>query len=314
MSFRLLLCADCNGEKVNVECVFDQKPSMVTRIADEGQAIFSNEYSKRGIDPRRFNVDFMVFYDDSQRSWRPLESTQQLAEFQQLYLFQHDSTETVREIPPPAYQVAASGAATRTVHKPGASSVDPEKVEWLFRELDGSNNDRIEPDEMLFGFAVAGVDFSDETVMRLFEKCDSDHNNAILYDEFKVFAELFPNTVETLYWRLRKVEQDPRSNPAATQLRKQRDVIADLRRKLDEAERDRRVMEKRVRQEHAIAREMDPRKRLVAEEEQDLMNKEFSLVLHRDLVMRAESLFSESAMRFDQANMRQGSPRRARFL
>ena len=53
---------------------------------------------------------------------------------------------------------------------------------------------------------------------------------------------------------------------------------------------------------------------LVAEEEQDLMNKEFALQFHRDLVLRAESQFAECAMRFDQANMRQGSPRRARFL
>lgn len=313
-SFRLLLCADCNGEKVNVEAVFDKKPDMVTRIADEGQAIFANEYSKRGIDPHRFSVDFIVFYEDSTRSWKPLESPQQLSEFQQLYLFQHDSTETVREIPPPAYQVAASGVSTRTVHKPGVSVVDTEKVEWLFREMDGSRNDMVEPDEMLFGFAVAGVDFSDETVMRLFEKCDANNDNAITWEEFRIFAELFPNTVETLYWRLRKVEQDPKGNPAAAQLRKQRDIISDLRKRLDEAERDRRVMEKRVRQEHVIAREMDPRKRLVAEEEQDLMNKEFALVLHRDLVVRAESMFAESAMRFDQANMRQGSPRRARFL
>jgi hypothetical protein len=32
------------------------------------------------------------------------------------------------------------------------------------------------------------------------------------------------------------------------------------------------------------------------------------------LVSRAEAMFQESVMRFDQANMRQGSPRRARLL
>jgi hypothetical protein len=313
-SFRLLLCADCNGEKVNVETVFDRKPELVTRVADEGQAIFATEYTKRGLDPRRFSVDFIVFYDDAARQWKPLESTQQLGEFQQLYLFQHDSTETVREIPPPAYQVAASGSSTRTVHRPGVSVVDPEKIEWLFRELDGTRNDVIEPDEMLFAFNVAGVDFSDETVMRLFEKCDANNDNAVSWDEFRGFAEVFPNTTETLYWRLRQLHKDPQSAPAAAQLRQQRDLIANLRRQLADAERDRRVLEKRVRQEHAIAREMDPRKRLVAEEEQDLMNKEFALQFHRDMVVRAESLFAESAMRFDQASMRQGSPRRARFL
>ena len=313
-SFRLLLCADAAGEKVNVETVFDRKPEMVTRIADEGQSIFATEYSKRNLDPRRFTVDFIVFYDDASRQWKPLETTQQLSEFQQLYLFQHDSNETVREIPPPSYQVAASGANTRQVHKPGNSSVDTEKVEWLFRELDGSHNEAVEPNEMLFGFACAGVDFSDETVMKIFEKCDMNHDDGVSWDEFKVFSELFPNTCETLYWRLRQIEKDPAANPAAHQLKRNRDSIAELKRKLDDAERERRVLEKRVRQEHAIAREMDPRKRLVAEEEQDLMNKEFALQFHRDLVTRAEAMFAESAMRFDQASMRQGSPRRARFL
>jgi hypothetical protein len=313
-SFRLLLCGDVNGEKVNVETVFDRKPDMVARIADEGQAIFGSEFAKRGLDARRFVVDFIVFYDDASRQWKPLEDAKQLGEFQQLYLFQHDSNETVREIPPPSYQVAASGANTRQVHRPGVSVVDAEKVEWLFQELDGDRDELVHPDEMLFGFAVASVDFSDETVLRLFEKCDKNRDNGLTWDEFLGFAEMFPNTCETLYWRLRTIESDPSAHPAAHQLRRQRDVIADLKRRLDDAQRDKKNVERRVRQETQNARVNDPRKALVAEEEQDLMNKEFALQFHRDLVVRAEALFFESANRFNQASMKQGSPRRARAL
>lgn len=313
-SFRILLCGDVSGEKVNVEAVFDRKPEMVARIADEGQAIFGSEFTKRGLDPRRFVVDFIVYYDDGSRQWKPLEDTRQLSEFHQLYLFQHDSNETVREIPPPSYQVAASGANTRQVHRPGASVVDVEKVEWLFQELDGDRDETVRADEMLFAFAAASVDFSDETVIRLFEKCDKNGDSGITWDEFLGFAEMFPNTCETLYWRLRTIEGDPRAHPAAHQLRRHRDVISDLKKKLDEAEKDKKNLERKVRQETQNARMNDPRKALVAEEEQDLMNKEFALQFHRDLVVRAEALFFESANRFNQASMKQGSPRRARAV
>uniref|UniRef100_A0A7S1QPJ2 EF-hand domain-containing protein n=1 Tax=Neobodo designis TaxID=312471 RepID=A0A7S1QPJ2_NEODS len=313
MSFRLHICADVGGEKRNVEVTFDRKPETVSKIADEGEIIFRNECALKQLDPRNFSVDFIVFYEDATRRWKPLENVNQLTEYMQLYLFQSGAPqETVREIPAPSSQANAFGASSRVVHRPGLTTIDVDKVAAVFKELDINNTETIELGEMIHGFQAAGIDFNEETIARLFEKSDANSDGMITWEEFQVFSELFPNTVETLYWRLRSVDQQPTS--AASQLKRHRQKEHQLKRELNEAERERKVLESRVRQEQAIARELDPRRRFLEEEEQDLINKEFALQFHRDMVVQAETQFSETAVRFDHASQRQGSPRRARYL
>lgn len=313
MAFRLHICADVGGEKRNIEVTFDRKPETVSKIADEAEIIFRNECALKNLDPRSFSVDFIVFYEDATRRWKPLENISQLSEYMQLYLFQSGSPqETVREIPPPSSSANAFGAAARVVHRPGLTTIDVDKVAAVFKELDINNTETIEAGEMIHGFQTAGIDFNEETVGRLFEKSDANNDGVITWEEFQVFAELFPNTVETLYWRLRSIDTD--MSAPAQQLKRHRQREHQLRRELAEAERERKVLESRVRQEQAIARELDPRRRYLEEEEQDLINKEFALQFHRDMVVQAETQFSETAVRFDHASQRQGSPRRARYL
>lgn len=315
MAFRVHICADVGGEKRNVEVTFDRKPETVSKIADEGEIIFRNECALKGLDPRAFSVDFVVFYEDATRRWKPLENVNQLSEFMQLYMFQSGAqNETVREIPAPSTQANAFGASSRVVHRPGLTTIDVDKVAAVFKELDINNTETIELGEMIHGFQAAGIDFNEETVARLFEKSDANGDGMITWEEFQVFAELFPNTVETLYWRLRSVDMDPTNRSAAGQLKRHRQKEHQLRRELQEAEKERKILESRVRQEQTIARELDPRRRFLEEEEQDLINKEFALQFHRDMVVQAETQFSETAVRFDHASQRQGSPRRARFL
>ena len=314
-SFRLHICCDVGGEKKNIEVTFDRKPETVSKIADEGEIIFRNEFALKSLDPRQFSVDFMVFYEDATRRWKPLENVNQIQEYSQLYLFQAGvAAETVREIPPPTSQAQAFGASSRVVHRPGLSSIDVDKVAAVFKELDINNNESVDAGEMTHGFQAAGIDFNEETVLRLFEKCDANGDNQITWEEFQVFAELFPNTVETLYWRLRQIDIEPNNRSAAQQLKRHRQNEHKLKRELAQAEKERKVLESRVRQEQTIARELDPRRRYLEEEEQDLINKEFALQFHRDMVVQAETQFSETAVRFDSASMKQGSPRRARQL
>ena len=314
--FHLHICAEVNGEKKNIEVEFERRPESVGRIADEAEAIFRSECSLVNVDPRAFSVDFIVVYEDATRRWKPLESVDQLQDYSQLYLFQtNGSVESVREIPPPCKQATAFGMSSRTVHKPGMpATVDPDKVLAVFKELDINEAEAIEPGELIFGFHAAGIDFNEETIQRLFEKSDANGDGRITWDEFQVFAELFPNTVETLYWRLRAIEMEPANRNAAGALKRHRQKEHQLQRDLRELETERKVLESRVRQEQTIARELDPRRRLLEEEEQDLINKEFALQFHRDMVVQAEAQFSESAVRFDHASMKQGSPRRARYL
>jgi hypothetical protein len=315
MAYRLHCCADVGGEKRNIEVTFDRKPETVSKIGDEMEIIFRNEYQVKGLDPRQFSVDFIVFYEDMTRRWKPLENVDLLPEFTQLYLFQAGgSQETVKEVPPPTTQANAFGASSRVVHRPGLSTIDVDKVAAVFKELDINNTESIELSEMMYGFQAAAIDFNEETVERLFEKSDANCDGHITWEEFQVFAELFPNTVETLYWRLRQIDIDPTNRSAASGLKRHRQKEHQLKRELAEAEQERKVLETRVRQEQAVSREMDPRRRFLEEEEQDLINKEFALQFHRDMVVQAETQFSETAVRFDNASMKQGSPRRARFM
>lgn len=313
--FRLHMCADAGGEKRNIEVTFDRRPDSVAKIGDEAEVIFRNELQLRGIDPRAFSIDFIVFYDDVSRRWRPLETVEQLAEFAQLYLFQTNAAnDPIREIPAPSSQATAFANASRRVHRPGISSIDPDKVLTVFKEFDINDSDSIELGEMIAGFYISGIDFNEETVGRLFDKSDANNDGRITWEEFQVFAELFPNTVETLYWRLRQVELEPEKKKAANALRTHRRRENDLRRQLAEMEVERRGHEARVKEEQSMARVLDPRRRQLEDEEQDLINKEFALQFHRDMVCQAEVEFSETAVRFDHAAMRQGSPRRARYL
>lgn len=310
------MCADVGGEKKNLEVVFDRKPETISKIADEAEILFRNEFAQKSLDPRQFTIDFIVFFEDATRRWRPLENVSQLTEYIQLYCFQPNATETVREIPPPSGQAAAYGSSARVIHRPGMATIDVDKVAAVFKELDINSTETVELGEMVYGFMAAGIDFNEETIGRLFEKSDANSDGQITWEEFQVFAELFPNTVETLYWRLRTIDSaDPNTNKsAASSLKRVRQKEHQLKREMKELDREKKVLESRLRQEQAIGRELDPRRRLLEEEEQDLINKEFALQFHRDMVVQAETQFCESAVRFDHASMRQGSPRRARQL
>lgn len=315
MSFHLHACADVNGEKVNIDVAFDEKPKDVTALAQELEAVFRNEFAAKQLESRLFAIDFIVFYDDPLQKWKPLEQTAQLTEFAQVYCFQTNlDKETIREIPQPFKQVSAVARGQRTVHRPGVGTVSIDKAQAVFNEMDINSSGTIELGEMQLAFTAAGIDFNEETIARLFEKSDANCDGVIRWEEFLIFAELFPNTVETLYWRLCHFVGERSRDSLPEKLKEHRRTEKARREELARMEQERKGMEETLRTEQKLARERDPRRRYLEDEEQDLINKEFALQFHRDMVIQAESQFSETAVRFDHAAMRQGSPRRARFL
>lgn len=323
-AFSACFCADINGIKRNFELAFDRRPDSLAYFTEQLEFVFRRECFD-STNYRSFAIDFLVFYDDAQRAWRPLEQPQQLRDNAQFYIFQTTlAKESVTEIPQPTKQLRVPEIPThntqpgmRSVHNPGYSVVDLNKVEAVFKELDINRNESISLQEMLHGFTVAGIDFTAEAVKKLFEKSDANGDGEISWDEFRIFADLFPNTTETLYWRLCSVtptEFSARSIAATDDLTKLRQREHALQKELAEIQKASQILEQRVRQERYIAREADPRRRLLETEEQDLMNKEFALQFHRDMVVQAEHQFSETAIRFDHAAVNTGSPRRARHI
>jgi hypothetical protein len=318
-SFNFCLCADVNSSKRNFELAFDRKPDDLAYMVEQVEYVFRKEC----FDPsnyRAFAIDFIVFYEEQTKRWKPLESASQLQEAQQLYAFQANlAKESIQEIPAPIKLIRVPRlppAGSRSVHNPGFSVVDLDKVEAVFKELDINHSDSLTYTELQHGFAVAGIDFNQDAIEKLFEKSDANGDGCVSWDEFRIFADLFPNTTETLYWRLCHFsnESSSRSLETADELKRLRQREHDLKRDLAENQQASKLLEQRLRQERAIAREADPRRRFLEAEEQDLMNKEFALQFHRDMVIQAETQFSETAVRFDHAAAHQGSPRRARML
>jgi hypothetical protein len=237
-----------------------------------------------------------------------------------MYIFQTTlAKESINEIPLPTKRIHVPEIprqSQRSVHNPGYSVVDLDKVEEVFKELDINHSDTISITEMLHGFTVAGIDLSAEAIRKLFDKSDANGDGEISWDEFRIFADLFPNTTETLYWRLCKTttELSAKSLQTTEDLKRLRQREHELKRELEETQRAAQLVEQRVRQERYIAREADPRRRMLELEEQDLVNKEFALQFHRDMVIQAEQQFTETAVRFDHAALSHGSPRRARLI
>lgn len=318
-TFNSCFCADVNGIKRNFELAFERKPDDLPYLVEQLEYVFRKECFDAS-NYRAFAIDFIVYFEDSQKRWRPLEHPQQLAENQQLYIFQTTlAKESINEIPHPTKLIHVPEVprqSQRSVHNPGFSVVDLDKVEAVFKELDINASESISITEMLHAFTVAGIDLSAEAIRKLFEKSDANGDGEISWDEFRIFADLFPNTTETLYWRLCKttVELSTRSLETADDLKRLRQREHELKKELAETQKAANLLEQRVRQERYIAREADPRRRLLELEEQDLVNKEFALQFHRDMVIQAEQQFSETAVRFDHAAVSHGSPRRARYI
>jgi len=318
-SFTGCFCADVNGIKRNLELAFDRKPDDLAYLVEQLEFVFRKECFDVS-NYRAFSIDFIVFYEDSQKRWRPLEHPHQLSDNQQLYIFQTTlAKESINEIPMPTKRIHVPEIprqSQRSVHNPGYSVVDLEKIEEVFKELDINHRESLSLTDMLHGFAVAGIDLSEDAIRKLFEKSDANCDGEVSWDEFRIFADLFPNITETLYWRLCKTtgELSAKSLQSTEDLKRLRQREFDLKRELEETQRAAQLLEQRVRQERTIAREADPRRRLLELEEQDLVNKEFALQFHRDMVIQAEQQFTETAVRFDHAAVNHGSPRRARLL
>lgn len=320
MSYNLYCCADINGKKVNLELAFESKPDDLAYMAEQIEFVFRKNCFDKNQNSLSFTIDIIIFYEESSKKWKPLENCHQLHEQSQLYIFQTNvAKENLLEIPAASAQIFVPhlpDPKSRNVHNPGYSVVDPDKIEAVFNEIDINDNQYITIDELQHAFVIAGIDFKEEAIEKLFDKSDANGDGRVSFDEFRIFADLFPNTTEVLYWRLCHGldSQNPRCVETARSLKTLRQQEHDFRKELARIAEATKVLESRLRQERNIARETDPRRRFLEAEEQDLMNKEFALQFHRDMVIQAENLFSETAVRFDHTAMNHGSPRRARML
>lgn len=94
--YTLFVATDCNGEKVNLEFLFDFGPS-VAQLLHKATEAFRGVYQRRGI-PRIFTISASVIFNDDTSTWDRLERSTQLLHNSQVYLFQPDTLDVPGEI------------------------------------------------------------------------------------------------------------------------------------------------------------------------------------------------------------------------
>lgn len=97
--YSVAVAADCNGEKFNLQFLFEFGPS-VAQILSRASEAFRVVFRQRGID-RIFAISASVIFNDTLGCWDRLERSTQLAHNCQLYIFQPDVLDVPAEIGDP---------------------------------------------------------------------------------------------------------------------------------------------------------------------------------------------------------------------
>ena len=96
-------------------------------------------------------------------------------------------------------------------------------------------------------------------------------------------------------------------------MRSQKAREAELLRELERVRSDSTQLETRRGQEAEAARRAAEQRRILDDQERQLLQKEYELQKQRDMLKQSETEFMQSARNFDQHNAQTGSPRRARM-
>eukprot|EP01065_Artemidia_motanka_P038277 TRINITY_DN47137_c0_g1_i1.p1 TRINITY_DN47137_c0_g1~~TRINITY_DN47137_c0_g1_i1.p1 ORF type:complete len:384 (+),score=91.05 TRINITY_DN47137_c0_g1_i1:75-1226(+) len=193
-------------------------------------------------------------------------------------------------------------------------------------------------------FRSVGIDFTVETVKELFDRADNDRNGLVTFAEWCEWGNVFPNTLECLYFRAWDKSEDSRlQNEAASvqeELKRQEVLTQPLRDELnalrarDAALRD--ELEQNVRRQDEVERHLRQAdggrvdqlrstaasyerelRELVAKrdrldgQERELMEQEVRLERQREALRHQQQRFAHARAAFDRGAHDMGSPRRA---
>ncbi|ORC93080.1 uncharacterized protein TM35_000024060 [Trypanosoma theileri] len=124
--YTLLVCADLYGEKCNLELNFASMPTLA-ELQRKILLVFSAEsnlrHSQGGLPTVDFTIARIQIYDDVLLKWVDLISPTQLHEYDQLYVFQPQTswhTDVQKDLPPPCppSQSRAASAVQSMVNSP----------------------------------------------------------------------------------------------------------------------------------------------------------------------------------------------------
>ena len=327
--FTILACADLQGGKVNLELTFPALPNIgeLTRRAEE---VFGNEVrALGGQDPGyHFTVNRVQIYDDVVLKWVDLISTQQLHEYDQVYVFQpqtpwHIDTQQDLPAPRPPSAPVAGGAPQSSVHGGGAAwpvagPVGPspahpggerpniptqEKVSVVFKELDVHAKGYLEYPEFERALRERGLDFSSNTLGELFYKADLNRDNQVTFDEWVNWAQIYPNTLETLYFRSKDTSEEAQLRGqiqrAHDQIASNKSRIEMLQRELEQNAAASSGLQGQVSALQGQLAEAGQKRQQLTVDERELLEEEIKMERQRDQMRMQQARFHEVTEKFN---------------
>lgn len=263
MAVSVLCCADLYGNKVNLEVPFACLPTL-SELMQKTKDYFEyegNQVKPPNAAPRPFTVGRMQVFNDAASRWEDLNRAEQLTHHAQVYVFQPNIPDIQSDLPAPrqashpdAQRVQSGGAGYGASPSPGYGGVGGvghsnllgerphvpghEKVQTVFRELDGNGKGFLDYGDLERSFKQRGLHFAVNTIGELFHKADLNRDGRIEFREWEKWAEVYPNTLDAMYYRgkdtgeeaqVRNQMRDVQEANDADQLAQ--DLLADLLRR-----------------------------------------------------------------------------------
>eukprot|EP01064_Diplonema_japonicum_P012003 TRINITY_DN19484_c0_g1_i1.p1 TRINITY_DN19484_c0_g1~~TRINITY_DN19484_c0_g1_i1.p1 ORF type:complete len:412 (+),score=61.61 TRINITY_DN19484_c0_g1_i1:69-1238(+) len=215
----------------------------------------------------------------------------------------------------PSYlQDQPTGAAAAARERPNVPK--DVKVQNTFREIDTQQKGWIDVADFERGFRSRGIDFSSATVQELFSKGDTNRDGRLDWAEWGIWTDLYPNTLEVMYYRGRETLDDEQltreRNQTQEAIDRNRQREADLRRQIDEVNHEYTQLTHQLSEHDTRSRESANRRNLLEQQERDLLEQEIKLERQKDQLRASQYRFQEVAQTFDGSAVGQGSPRRAK--
>eukprot|EP00760_Papus_ankaliazontas_P002996 PhM_4_TR11374/c0_g1_i1/m.4476 len=195
---------------------------------------------------------------------------------------------------------------------PSQYASDDEKIRVVFGEIDANHDGYISLAELRDGFHARGIDFTEATVGDLFHRTDANQDGVLSLAEFQNFARRFPNTLDSLFFRCGGNGTES-SREIEERMREQKNREQQLLQELERVRQESSTLESRRAEEAEVARRQAEQRRMLDEQERQLLQKEYELQRQRDALRQSEAEFLQSARAFDQHSAQSGSPRRARM-
>eukprot|EP01062_Namystynia_karyoxenos_P069484 TRINITY_DN64971_c0_g1_i1.p1 TRINITY_DN64971_c0_g1~~TRINITY_DN64971_c0_g1_i1.p1 ORF type:complete len:631 (+),score=222.70 TRINITY_DN64971_c0_g1_i1:88-1893(+) len=359
MPYVVFVASDIFGQKVNLELEFAFAPTLA-ELSQSIEQAFTAEQQVRRPGSAPYQVSKLQVVDEATDDWVDVVAANQLRNFCQVYSFQPHSTRyTEAQGHIPAAVKPRTAARVPSVHPSapgsvrgpsgGAGPYDPadygappqpaihsktlpeqashdEKVRIVFEEIDTNRDGVIQSDELRKAFQLCELGFTHETQDDLFAKADCDRDGVVTFAEWQRWAELYPTTLECLYFRLKLNYERQAADAAIEAVRAQRSRLEDQEREAmrqqDQASRDEDDAQRRIRESDEAIEDTQQRMRAADDAIRDqqgaaeslrqtLGDRQRALEHEREQERQAQLRAQDSARDLDAATRRQRTAQQA---